>query len=232
MKLTIGSISESLEDYLEIIFLLCREKQVARVKDIALRKQVSMGSVVPALKRLQREGLIEYESRAHVSLTQEGEELALNVISRHEFVANFLVSVLGVPAEAAEKDACSFEHHMSSETFSKIVGFFDFVENCGTDIREQFKTFSRNSGNRHRWQRRYGAVRTLVDLLPGQSGRISCLRAGSAIRQRLIDMGVLPRVEVTMERVAPLGDPIEEKIRGYHLTLRKEEAQSIILENQ
>ena len=54
-------------------------------------------------------------------------------------------------------------------------------------------------------------------------------RAGSAFI-RLREMGLLPGTQVTLVRVAPLGDPIEIKVRGYHLTLRKTEAENVIVE--
>ncbi len=72
---------------------------------------------------------------------------------------------------------------------------------------------------------------TLADLKPG--GKATILTIGGAaggIRRRLLDMGVTAGTRVEVERVAPLGDPIEVKIKGYHLTLRKEEAARIHVE--
>ena len=68
-----------------------------------------------------------------------------------------------------------------------------------------------------------------MDLKQGESGVVGRIIASPLIRQRLIDMGVLPNVEVTLLRVAPLGDPIEIKLRGYNLSLRKNEAAAILL---
>ena len=244
--MNIGAISESLEDYLEIIYSLIFEKGYARVKDIANRKNVSMASVNTALKRLEKLALTEYESRGVITLTPEGENLAGRVISRHEFVKNFLMAVLDVPEDVADKDACIFEHHMSAETFRKFVGFFEFVNHCGLGIRERFLDYCnqikkqtdvefcpsetcpyRENARRHR--KRLGRVKTLRELNTGETGRVVRIQAVNSIRQRLIDMGVLPNVDITMERAAPLGDPLEVKLRGYHLTIRGEEADSIIV---
>ncbi len=68
---------------------------------------------------------------------------------------------------------------------------------------------------------------TLKDLLPRQKGKIVRINGTGAIRRRLLDMGLVPGCEVEIERYAPLGDPIEVKIRGYHLSLRKEEAKMV-----
>ncbi|MDU4934102.1 MAG: FeoA family protein [Peptostreptococcaceae bacterium] len=70
---------------------------------------------------------------------------------------------------------------------------------------------------------------TLKDLQPGQSGVVESIGQKGPIRRRLMDMGVTPGVKVEVIKVAPLGDPIEINIRGYELSLRKDEAQNIVL---
>ncbi|MBO8159265.1 FeoA family protein [Thermosyntropha sp.] len=72
--------------------------------------------------------------------------------------------------------------------------------------------------------------RTLKDLLPGEKAKVIKVLGNGAIRRRMMDMGIVPGVELEMERYAPLGDPVEIKIKGYHLSLRKEEAESVVLE--
>lgn len=70
---------------------------------------------------------------------------------------------------------------------------------------------------------------TLKDLKPGQSGVVESIGQKGPVRRRLMDMGVTPGVKVEVIKVAPLGDPIEINIRGYELSLRKDEAQNIVL---
>jgi len=68
----------------------------------------------------------------------------------------------------------------------------------------------------------------LSDVQPGERVVIRRIRpGGSAIRQRLLDMGVTRGAEVHVERTAPLGDPIELMVKGYHLAVRKNEAAFI-----
>jgi ferrous iron transport protein A len=71
---------------------------------------------------------------------------------------------------------------------------------------------------------------TLAELQPGETGRITKLGALGPLKRRLLDMGVLPGADVRVEKVAPLGDPIEVTIRSYALSLRKSEAQGITVE--
>ncbi|MBP5716378.1 MAG: FeoA domain-containing protein, partial [Bacteroidales bacterium] len=68
---------------------------------------------------------------------------------------------------------------------------------------------------------------TLRDLKIGQTGRITAVGGEGALRQHLLDMGVIPEAEVTVVKYAPMGDPIEVRIHGYELTLRLADAARI-----
>lgn len=71
----------------------------------------------------------------------------------------------------------------------------------------------------------------LSNLKPGEQGRIVKLESTiGSLRRRLMDMGVLPGELVKVEKVAPMGDPIEITVKGYKLSLRKAEARGIELE--
>ena len=71
----------------------------------------------------------------------------------------------------------------------------------------------------------------LSNLKPGEQGRILKLDSSiGPIRRRLMDMGVIPGEIIKVEKVAPMGDPIEVTIKGYNLSLRKGEARGIELE--
>ena len=72
---------------------------------------------------------------------------------------------------------------------------------------------------------------SLAQLRPGQSGIVESLSAEGAIKRHFLDMGITKGVRITVERVAPFGDPIAVQLRGYHLSLRREEAANILLED-
>ena len=73
---------------------------------------------------------------------------------------------------------------------------------------------------------------TLNELKVGQSGTISAVGGDGALRCRLLDMGLTPKTVVSVQKVAPMGDPIELRLRGYELTLRLEDAQKIKVEEE
>ena len=68
---------------------------------------------------------------------------------------------------------------------------------------------------------------TLNELKTGSSGIITAVGGDGPLRCRLLDMGLIPHTRVTLQKVAPMGDPNEIRVRGYELTLRVEEAQKI-----
>jgi ferrous iron transport protein A len=68
---------------------------------------------------------------------------------------------------------------------------------------------------------------TLMDLPVGGSARVIAVNGGGRVAQRLMEMGVVPGVAVQVVRTAPFGDPIEVKVRGYSLAMRRSEAQTI-----
>ena len=70
---------------------------------------------------------------------------------------------------------------------------------------------------------------TLNDLSIGQSATVESVGATGALRQHFLDMGLIPQATVTMVKRAPMGDPIEVRIRSYELTLRVAEAQAITI---
>ncbi|GEM_PF-612027 len=75
------------------------------------------------------------------------------------------------------------------------------------------------------------APRLTLDRLPrGARARIREVNGVGPIRRRLLEMGVLPGTELTIERVAPLGDPLEVRLRGYRLSLRRREAAHILVD--
>ena len=71
---------------------------------------------------------------------------------------------------------------------------------------------------------------TLKELGIGQSAMICKVGGEGALRQHFLDMGVVPGAEIKLMKLAPMGDPIEIRVRGYELTLRIEEAEKIEVE--
>ncbi len=73
-------------------------------------------------------------------------------------------------------------------------------------------------------------ITTLDKLKVGEEGVITAVRGENTLRSRLLDMGLIPKTKVLVRKLAPMGDPIELHLRGYELTIRKEDAVGIEVE--
>lgn len=73
-------------------------------------------------------------------------------------------------------------------------------------------------------------MKTLKNVECGQTVKVSRLGGEGAVRRRIMDMGITKGTEIYVRKVAPLGDPIEVTVRGYELSLRKDEAENIVVE--
>lgn len=73
---------------------------------------------------------------------------------------------------------------------------------------------------------------TIDDLKIGQAGTIAQVGGKGALRLRFLDMGLIPGTRVTLQKVAPMGDPIQIQVRGYELTIRREDAAKITLKEE
>ena len=72
-------------------------------------------------------------------------------------------------------------------------------------------------------------MRTLKEAKPGETVRVEKLTGEGALKRRIMDMGLTKGTEVTVRKVAPLGDPVEITVRGYELSIRKSEAENILI---
>ena len=73
-------------------------------------------------------------------------------------------------------------------------------------------------------------MKLLSELQVGESGVVKRISATGKLRRRIFDMGITPGVSIVIKKVAPLGDPIEVTIRGYELSLRRDEASQVEME--
>ena len=137
------TISDSLEDYLETIYELARNNNVARAKDIAEKRGVLRGSVTGALKTLANKGLINYSPYSYITLTDQGLTIAKEISRRHEVIRNFLQNILLISVEEAESNSCRMEHAMSRKAVDRLVQFIDYINNCPRTDNKWLDGFAR-----------------------------------------------------------------------------------------
>ncbi|MDD2426594.1 MAG: metal-dependent transcriptional regulator [Eubacteriales bacterium] len=123
------AVPESLENYLENIFILSRHQSIVKSVDLARAMEFSKPSVSRAVHILEDEGYITIGDHGNLSLTKSGHEIASRVYERHLFLTEFF-KALGVNPQTAEQDACQIEHAISSETFNLMKEHISqFVKN-------------------------------------------------------------------------------------------------------
>lgn len=225
-------LTPSLEDYLEAIWTRILAKKVARVKDIAKHLGVSTPSVVNALNSLAEKDLIKHERYGYIELTTQGAAKAREVEEKHNLLFYLLHEIMGVDIEVASQDACKIEHHLSKETKMKIEQMIEFFKKSPEEKKSftsKIRQFSEKKESDTKKEKEGKEADSLSDLKPGEKGKVFRITGKGDLKKRLLDMGLVPGTEVQLEKVAPLGDPVEVLVKGYRLSLRKDEAKEILL---
>ncbi len=213
----VGTLTESLEDYLEIIYRLQHTKRVARVRDIAKEKNVKNSSVTSALNRLAKEGLVHYKAREFVDLTEVGREFAFRLHQRHTFLKRFLVDLLQVDPQTAEQDACQMEHAISVITLDRIAAFAEFLAYC-PKVNEGLVTEFRDCWLKGTidvldcgveygcdiWKERAAlsskfGIQKLSEINTGSQGFVARIIGEDEIRRKLIQRGLLPATSINVQ---------------------------------
>lgn len=230
-------LTPSQEDYLKTIFEIISEKKVARVRDIAIIRNVKPGSVSPALRRLSDSGLIIYNQGEYITLTEEGKCIAIKTLTRHKLLYKFLAQVLQVNPEDAEKDACAMEHNLSNASVNKLTSFFEFLEMCpeGQNFLKQYLKCPMTSGtmadseftcNEHSLINSY---RKLSELESGETGTLFHIHSEKSEREHLINMGFLPGCKISVEKKHKGSSKITVKIDENTVEINFEDAEAILL---
>lgn len=118
-------LSQSVEDYLKIIYKLESEEKGASTTRIAESMEVSSASATNMVKRLAKMGLVDYQSYKGASLTASGRKIALEIIRHHRLLELYLLEVLGYSWDEVHDEAEKLEHHISEQFEDKIAQLLD-----------------------------------------------------------------------------------------------------------
>lgn len=248
-----AGLSTSLEDYLETIYELSQSGGKVRVKDIAGARSVKAASVSVALGKLADLGHVRYERRGTIALTDSGLAIGRKMLSRHHLLCRFFAEVLQLPAGEASAQACAMEHSLTDKGMNQLVRFFEFLGSCPEvgNVIERFHTCPRRHGESPAVPAAEDetgtpqaidhcalchpvpagrTTRPLTALKPGETGRVANVVSHGAIRQRMLDMGLLPNAQVEVSRFGPGGDPVWIRCLGSQVALRRVEAETVLMQ--
>ncbi|MCE5230098.1 metal-dependent transcriptional regulator [bacterium] len=243
--------THSAAHYLTTIMHLKERMGYARVTDLAEHLGVSRGAASRAAALLKERGWIEEDPNRMLLLTDSGRDLARSVERNYLIMECFLEDILGVPGDIARRDACKLEHLLSGQTGQALFRLVR-VLNESPKILKKIQTRVANLTDHSPFAEMSDTptdsatslkiedmeplnpadpVCSLADLEPGRRAIVSNVKGQGAIHRRLLDMGITKGTAVQLEQIAPLGDPIKIRLRGYDLSLRMSEARMIEVED-
>jgi|APSaa5957512493_1039668.scaffolds.fasta_scaffold00467_5 Mn-dependent DtxR family transcriptional regulator len=126
-------VSHSAAHHLTTIQWLLDDQGYARVSDVARHLGITRGSVSVTLKGLRQRGLVVEDDHKHLSLSEEGIQIARGIRTKRILIQALFREVLGVPDEVAEQDACKVEHLISDQTAEAAGGFLVGLEKISLD---------------------------------------------------------------------------------------------------
>ena len=139
-----NKLSYSQEDYLEEIYKQVLKNGNAKVTEISTALNVKKASVSAALGHLAEKKLINYEPYTPITLTQTGEEIAHQILEKHQSMAAFFAEILNISQEDASRHACKMEHFLSDELYKRFLQLYAFIKAYSLknkNFRDELKKF-------------------------------------------------------------------------------------------
>jgi len=235
-------LSSSLEDYLEAIADIENRTSVVRVKDVAEHLNVKRSSVTAALQTLAEKGLVDYSPYSVIVLTHSGRNIANCICNRHRVLKELFVKLFDTDVCDAEKYACEMEHGMKSSVYKGMFGLLNLIEK-DQDLCAKLKSgiaahtpknlcakddcgACGNQGG----DAKKPLLTDLNAIKEGGAGVIKKILGSGELKKRYVEMGMTIGQVIRVLKIAPLGDPMEVEIRKYRLSLRRSEAENILVE--
>jgi DtxR family Mn-dependent transcriptional regulator len=134
--------TKTIEEYIELIYNLEKKDGHAHTGTIASEMNIKPPSVTQMLQKLEKEGLVSYQSYTGTILTTQGKDLARQLMEKHRVIAEFL-EMIGIDKKLAQRDACQIEHHMSKETIRHIEEVIRLIKDDPA-IATWFEEFSQS----------------------------------------------------------------------------------------
>jgi|TARA_B100000959_G_scaffold282895_1_gene350402 DtxR family Mn-dependent transcriptional regulator len=125
-------LSEKVEEYLEMLWIVAEKgNETAKINDIAKGLKIAPPSAVEMLRKMEKMGLVEYETRVGIKLTDIGRDAAKQVIRNHRIAELLLTEILDMRID--EEAVCGLEHHISEEIAEAICTRLNHPKKCPHD---------------------------------------------------------------------------------------------------
>ncbi len=211
-------ITNSIEDYLEVIFHLESEGKSATTLEISKHLRIAPGSVTEKLKNLHQKGFIKHIPYKNVSLLPKGKKAALDVVRRHRLSERFLQDKLGMSWNQVHEEAHRIEHSLSKKVSNKLYELLGKPKTCphGNPIPDS---------NGHILNDRSYPLTKLKKHNKAEIQKIT--DEDPKLLTYLHTLGLMPKTRLTIEEKAPFHGPIIIKISNSSYALGEKIAESI-----
>jgi DtxR family Mn-dependent transcriptional regulator len=231
---------KSVEDYLKAIFDLSKNGNEVSTTEISRILKVTPASVTEMLKKLVEKGLIEHSPYHGTKLTSDGKRIAEKIARKHRLLERFLHDVLKIDKSKVHKEACEMEHSLADDAEESLCRFLRHPDRCPDDgkiippcdlrIGSCAECIQMHSKGLEEVGKHNQNLVSISNLKQGECGKISLIRGGHNVLQRLLDMGLTPSTKICTLRVAPLGGPVVLSVRGSKLAIGKGIASKVFVE--
>ena len=214
-------ISDSIQEYLEIIYKLEQEVSPVTTSALAERLGVSAASVSEMTTKLAEQGLVTREPYKGVVLTADGRSQALVLIRRHRLWERFLTDVLDLSWDQVHEEACRLEHATSPLVEQRLAQFLGEPETCphGHPMPTATGRMAVEAGC------------SLAELTAGQRAKILRVpERDSALLQYLAALGLEPEATIRVEEVSPFQGPLTVLVGKARHILGRELASKIVVQ--
>lgn len=230
----------SVEDYLKAIYDLSKSGNAVSTTDVSRTLKVAPASVTEMLKKLDEKGYIAHSPYHGTILTNSGRQIAEKTVRKHRLLERFLHDVLKIDNTKVHKEACEMEHALSDDAEESLCRFLRHPDRCPDDgkiippcdlqIGSCAECIQLHRKGLEEVGKHNQSLVSISNLKKGQCGKISFVRGGHNVLQRLLDMGLTPGTKICAVGVAPLGGPVELSVRGSKLALGKGVASKVFVE--
>ncbi len=214
---------EALEDCLQAVHRLAELGQGAKADEVARFARLAPATAMAALRELTARGLIENGRPGALSLTAEGSRQAAAILRRHRLSERLFTDVFGFSWDRVHDEAMRLEHALTPDGEARLDALLNHPETCphGAPIPAADGSLARLPA-------------VALDQVP--AGRTvwiqQILEEETAFLRHLASLGLLPRVPLTVEEVAPFGGPLLVQVRGARYAIGREVAARILVREE
>jgi DtxR family transcriptional regulator, Mn-dependent transcriptional regulator len=230
----------SVEDYLKAIYDLSQNEQPVSTTEISRTLKVAPASVTEMVRKLDEKGYITHSPYHGTRLTSNGRRIAENIVRKHRLLERFLHDVLKVDKMNVHDQACGMEHSLSDDAAEALCRFLrhpdrcpdngKVIPPCDLQIGSCVECLERhNKGLEESGKNDQNRV-SIGKLEQGQFGKISLIRGGYNLLQRLLDMGLKPGTKICAVRVTPPSGPVELLVESSKVVLGKGIASKVFVD--